>query len=142
MKVAVLVGLVLLSACSRSPRDLSGQWVVSQDRDVRGNLGKPADCTFAQQLDTLTVRCSAAGVMTGQVHGMQVTWSVDMTNIPPIRRDHVILAYSGSVNGATDTIDGTWSIRSRLSGLDERGTFEAKRKSSQSQTQSSLGRPQ
>jgi hypothetical protein len=129
MKVAVLVGLILLSAASRSQRDLSGRWVVSQDRDFRGNRGKPADCTFTQQRVALTVRCNAAGAMTGEVHGAQVTWSVDMTDIRPVARDHVILTYAGRLNEAKDIIDGTWSLRSRLSGLDERGTFEAKRKS-------------
>jgi hypothetical protein len=114
MKAAVLVGLLLLSATSVSQRDISGRWVVSQDRDFRGNRGKPADCAFTHQHDALTVRCSAAGAMTGQVHGTQVTWSVDMTNIPPVVNDHVILTHSGALNGARDTIDGKWSLRSRL----------------------------
>ena len=70
-----------------------------------------------------------AGAMSGQVHGTQVTWSVDMTDIPPVLKEHLILTYSGVLNGARDTIDGKWSLRSRLSGTDERGTFEAKRKS-------------
>ena len=74
------------------------------------------------------MRCNSAVQMTGQVHGMQVTWSVDMTDIPPVNQDHVILMYSGALNGARDTIEGKWSLRSRLSGLDESGTFEAKRK--------------
>jgi hypothetical protein len=52
-----------------------------------------------------------------------------MTDIPPIVQDHVILTYSGRLNRTRDTIEGTWSVRSRLSGLDESGTFEAKRKS-------------
>jgi hypothetical protein len=129
MKVAVLVGLVLLSAASTSQRDISGRWVVRQDQDFRGTRGDPADCRFTQQHDAVSVRCSAAGVMTGQVHGTQVTWSVDMTNIPPVVNDHVILTYSGALNGARDTIDGKWSLRSRLSGIDESGTFEAKKKS-------------
>ena len=67
--------------------------------------------------------------MTGQVHGTPVTWGVDMTNIPPIVSDHVILTYSGALNTGRDSIAGTWSLRSRLSGLDESGTFAAKRKS-------------
>jgi hypothetical protein len=67
--------------------------------------------------------------MTGQVHGTQVTWSVDLTNTPPAVRDHLILTYSGVLNRAKDTIAGKWTLTSRLSGIDERGTFEAKRKS-------------
>jgi hypothetical protein len=67
--------------------------------------------------------------MTGKMHGTQATWSVDMTGLPPDVADHVTLMYSGRLNGASDTIEGTWSLRSLRSGIDERGTFEAKRKS-------------
>ena len=129
MKTAVLLGLILLGGPPMNQHDLSGQWVVTQDRDFRGNRGKPADCAFTQRQETLTVRCSAAGQMTGHVHGTQVAWSVDMTNVPPDVRDHVILTYSGALNGRRDTIAGKWTLKSRLSNIDESGAFEAKRKS-------------
>jgi hypothetical protein len=129
MKAAILFGLIVLSGTSVSQRDLSGRWVVIQDRDFSGNRGTPAECTFTQQRDVLSVRCSAAGHLTGQVKGSQVAWSADMTNIPPVLTDHVILTYSGEVSRSSDTITGTWALKSRRSGLDEYGTFEATRKS-------------
>ena len=129
MKTAFLVSLVLLSTTSMNERGVSGQWVVSQDRDFRGNRGKPTECTFQQQHDALAVRCTAAGAMTGEVHGTQVTWGADRTDIPPIVKDHLFLKYSGELNGSRDTIKGKWSLKSQVSGIDERGTFEAKRKS-------------
>jgi hypothetical protein len=57
-----------------------------------------------------------------------VTWGIDMTNLPPVVTDHLILTYSGELNGARDTITGKVTVKSRWSGLDESGTFEAKRK--------------
>lgn len=128
MKTAVLFGLILLGGTPTNQRDLSGQWLVTQDRDFRGNRGKPADCAFTQRHEALTVRCGAAGQITGHVHGTQVSWSVDMTNIPPDVSDHLILTYSGALNGAKDTIAGKWTLKSRPPGVDESGTFEAKRK--------------
>jgi hypothetical protein len=128
MKTALLCGLILVSATSTNQHDISGRWVVSQDRDFRWNRGKPADCAFTQRHEALTVRCSAAGRMTGQVHGMSVTWSVDVTDLPPNARDHLTLTYSGALNGRRDTIAGNWTLKSQLSGVDESGTFEAKRK--------------
>jgi hypothetical protein len=130
MKTAVLFGIVLLSASPSNQQNISGRWVVTQDRDFRGNRGRPADCAFTQRRQALTVRCSAAGQMTGQVNGTHVTWSIDMTDIPPVVKDHVILTYSGALNGAGDTIEGSWTLRSRQSEIDERGTFQARRKSS------------
>jgi len=67
--------------------------------------------------------------MTGQVHGTHVTWTRGLTNIPPVVTDHVILTYSGELNGSRNTIAGKWTVKSQWSGLDESGTFEAKRKS-------------
>jgi hypothetical protein len=86
MKTAVVFGLIVLSEAPTSQRNISGPRVVSQDRDFRGHHGKPADCTFTQEHESLTVRCSAAGVMNGQVHRTQVTWGIDMTDIPPPSR--------------------------------------------------------
>src|SRR5690349_7187021 len=103
MKSLVLFGLTFLSGAVTSQHDISGRWIVSQDRDFRGNHGKPADCAFTQQHETLTVRCSAAGQMTGQVNGTRVTWGVEMNDISPDTRDQLTLTYSGALNGRRDT---------------------------------------
>jgi len=59
MKTAVVYGLIVLSAASAGEGDLSGRWVISQDRDFRGNRATPGECTFTQRREALTVRCSA-----------------------------------------------------------------------------------
>jgi len=68
--------------------------------------------------------------MSGQVQGAQVTWTIDITDISPNVADHLILTYSGGLNGARDSIDGKWTLKSKMSGIDESGTFAARRKPS------------
>ena len=115
--VVVLAGTIWL----RADADLSGRWVVKQDRDYRGHPGVAVECSFTQKGTRLTVRCGSGSEMLGEVRGRKVTWGFEKT----IEKDRVVLSYAAESNTAATSLEGTWTLKSSV--LDERGTFEATR---------------
>jgi hypothetical protein len=126
LKHPILVALVVASNTSITATDLSGQWTLRLDPDFRGNPGVPADCTFKQRGDDLTVKCGTGGEMKGTVRGSKVTWGAEKTGIPPMTEDRLVLTFTADVNEAVTTLKGTWRLTSGV--LDKKGDFEARRK--------------
>ena len=132
MKHLLLSLLVLSSAgCTsvNATADVSGNWVVKQERDFYGNAGVPNECTFTQQRSQLTVKCGTANTeMKGEVRGRTVTWGYEKMyeGIPPMTEDRLILTYRAESNETGTTLKGTWRLTSSV--LEEKGHFEAQRK--------------
>jgi hypothetical protein len=111
--------------------DMSGKWLVKQDRDFRGNPAVAVECTFRQKGTLLSVRCGpnamkGSNEMKGEVHGRKITWGLEKTGIPPMLEDRLVLRYAAESNKSANALKGTWTLKSSV--LDERGTFEATRK--------------
>ena len=124
----LVLGLIVAST-SVTAADLAGQWTLNMDRDFRGNPAVPVECTFERQRTDLTVKCGTAngiGEMKGEVRGRKVKWGLEMTGIPPVLEDRLVLTYSGELNDSETTVKGTWRLTSSV--LDEKGTFEATKK--------------
>jgi hypothetical protein len=129
--IQFVLGLVLLIsslACTSitAAADVSGQWVLKQDRDFRGNAAMPVDCTLTQQGSELTFKFNQGRAeFKGQVRGRKVSWRYEMTGISPMTEDRLVLTYSGELNASGTKIDGTWRLISSV--FDEKGNFVAER---------------
>ena len=126
MKTPSLCFVIALVAAPTGKADLTGRWTLRQDRDFRGDSGRPVECTFKQDGDEFTVTCGSTGaVMKGRVNGQKVTWGIEKTGIPPNRQDRLVLTYSGELSQSGSALNGTWRLTSGV--VDEKGTFRANR---------------
>ena len=131
MKGLLLSALVISSAsCAfvNAGTDVSGEWIITQERDFRGDPGVPVECTFAQDRAQLTVRCGAAqksNEMKGEIRGSTVTWGIEKTGIPPMTEDRLSLMYRAEIDEAGTHLKGVWRLTSSV--LNEKGNFEGVR---------------
>jgi hypothetical protein len=131
MKLLLLGWIVISSASCASVTaitDLSGKWLIKQDRDLRGNPGVAVECTFTQERATLTVRCGDAGNsagMKGEIRDRIVTWGLEKTGIAPVTDDRLTLVYRAEIDEAGTKMNGVWRLTSSV--LNEKGNFEAVR---------------
>jgi hypothetical protein len=102
------------------PVEVSGRWVVQQDRDFRGNPGVPVECSFTQKRRDLSVACGHGPEMKGSWRNATVSWGIEKA----VDEDRVVLLYTGELSDA-GTIKGSWRLTSSV--LDEKGTFEARK---------------
>ena len=126
MKRFALSLLVAVSAgchATAATEDVSGRWVVKQDRDFHGNPGISVECTFKQDRTDLTVQCGNGTEMRGQLRGHKLSWGGERTGAHPMPQDRIVLIYRGEIGEGGRTMKGTWSLTSSV--LDEKGTFEA-----------------
>lgn len=119
--VLVVVSFGCYQTARSEPVDVSGRWLVQQDRDFRGNAGVPTQCTFTQKRTELSVTCGSGTEMKGGWRDAIVSWGVEST----VSDDRVVMFYSGELDDAGRTIKGTWKLTSSV--LDEKGTFEARK---------------
>jgi len=126
MKHLVLLLLVIVPTGCTSVADASGQWTLTQDRDFRGNSGIPVKCTVNQQHTDLTITCGTGREMKGRMRGRDLTFGTEITGIPPVVEDRLVLAYSGEIGESGTNIKGDWRLTSSV--LDLKGTFAAEKK--------------
>ena len=124
----LLLSLLVISSPScvsvKAGSDVSGEWIITQERDFRGNAGVPVECALTQERTRLTVRCG--GEMTGEVRDRIMTWGFEKTGIPPMIEDRLILTYHAELDEAGTAMRGVWRLTSSV--LNEQGHFEAVRK--------------
>jgi hypothetical protein len=109
--------------------EVSGQWIVKQERDFRGNPGVPYECTFKQQRGELTVKCGTdpkAGEFKGQVRGRTMTWKLAKDIFDGVATDRIVATYSADLEESGTRANGIWTLTSSI--LNERGSFVAHRK--------------
>jgi hypothetical protein len=109
--------------------DLSGQWVVKQERDFRGNPGVPYECAFTQEGDELTVKCGTdpkAGNYKGHVRGRTMTWNIAKDFFDGVTDDRIVITYTADVDESGTRASGMWTLTSSI--LNEKGNFVAHRK--------------
>lgn len=129
MKHFILALLLIVPAgCTpvSAVADAAGRWTVTQDRDFKGNLGVPIECTVNQQHTDFAIRCGTGMEMKGRIVGRHVTFGIQRTGIPPMVEDRLVLAYRGEIGESGTTMRGDWRLTSSV--LDLKGTFEAEKK--------------
>jgi hypothetical protein len=119
--VLVFVSFGCYQTARSEPVDVSGRWLVQQDRDFRGSAAVPTQCTFTQKQTELSVTCGSGTEMKGGWRDATVSWGVEKT----VSDDRIVVLYSGELGDAGRSIKGTWKLTSSV--LDEKGTFEARK---------------
>lgn len=127
-RLALILLFTLPSGCTpiTASTDVSGLWVLKQEKDFRGNPSPPVECTFKQQGGALTVKCGNGNVLKGKVRGRNVTWGFEKTGIPPMIEDRLVLVYTAELNESATALKGAWHLFSEV--VDEKGPFEAQKR--------------
>jgi hypothetical protein len=110
-----------------APSDVSGQWIIKQERDFRGNDVAPYECTFKQSGRGLTVKCGKDPKTIeykGYVRDRSMTWRFETDwSDEDGTKDRIAISYTADIDESGTTAKGIWRLTSSV--LDERGKFEA-----------------
>ena len=114
MRALVALLIVLWSAT-----DLTGMWSLDLKPDFGGNDDN-IGCSFQQQGDKLKVNCGGDANISGEVRDRRVTLLV-----PTGRNNELIATFTGELDDAETTIEGTWRLEDNTGKRE--GRFTAKK---------------